>query len=75
MRYKRVVADHRVMGGVPCIVDTRIPVATLVSMIAEGFTAAEIVRDFPQLSLDDVRQALKFEPRNCANGESTGSLA
>jgi uncharacterized protein (DUF433 family) len=48
------------MGGVPCIVGTRIPVATLVSMIAEGMTSDEIVLDFPQISPDDVREALLF---------------
>jgi uncharacterized protein (DUF433 family) len=60
MRYERVAVDHRIMGGVPCIVGTRIPVATLVSMIAEGMTIDEIVTDFPQISGDDVREALQF---------------
>jgi uncharacterized protein (DUF433 family) len=60
MRFERIVVDHRIMGGVPCIVGTRIPVATLVSMIAEGMTTDEIAADFPQISQDDVRQALQF---------------
>jgi uncharacterized protein (DUF433 family) len=60
MRYGRVIVDHRVMGGVPCIVGTRIPVATLVSMIAEGMTTDEIVTDYPQIRRDDVSQALQF---------------
>ncbi|TPW15759.1 MAG: hypothetical protein FD127_588 [Acidimicrobiaceae bacterium] len=60
MRYDRIAVDHRIMGGVPCIAGTRIPVATLVSMIAEGMTADEIIEDFPQLGVDDVRQALQF---------------
>jgi uncharacterized protein (DUF433 family) len=60
VRYDRIAVDHRIMGGVPCIAGTRIPVATLVSMIAEGMTADEIIEDFPQLGVDDVRQALQF---------------
>ncbi len=60
MRYERVTVDHRIMGGVPCIVGTRIPVATLMSMIAEGMTTDEIVTDYPQISRGDVRQALQF---------------
>jgi uncharacterized protein (DUF433 family) len=60
MRHERVVVDHRIMGGVPCIVGTRIPVATLVSMIAEGMTTDEIVLGFPQIGPDDVREALQF---------------
>jgi len=56
----RVVADHRIMGGVPCIAGTRIPVATIVGLIAEGRSADEMVTEYPQLSLADVRAAREF---------------
>ena len=55
-----ITVDHRVMGGVPCIRGTRIPVATVVGMVAEGMTTTEIVADFPQLSLEDVQEALRY---------------
>jgi uncharacterized protein (DUF433 family) len=48
------------MAGVPCIRGTRIPVATVVGMIAEGMTPIEITADFPQLTPGDIRQALTF---------------
>lgn len=48
------------MGGVPCIRGTRIPVATVVGMVAEGMPADEILRDFPQLTAEDVREALRY---------------
>jgi len=48
------------MGGVPCIRGTRIPVATLVGMPADGGTPAEILADYPQLTADDVRDALRY---------------
>lgn len=60
MRYERISVDHRIMGGVPCITGTRIPVATVVSMVAEGMDVARITADFPQLGPGDVRQALEF---------------
>jgi len=60
MGFQRIVADHRVMAGVPCIRGTRIPVATLLGLIAEGMTTGEILVDFPQLTADDVREALQF---------------
>ncbi|MGH3446443.1 MAG: DUF433 domain-containing protein [Nocardioidaceae bacterium] len=60
MSESRVVADHRVMGGVPCIRGTRIPVATLVGLVAQGHSVEEILADFPQLSAEDVRAALEF---------------
>ena len=58
--FERIAVDHRVMGGVPCIAGTRIPVATVVSLVAEGSTSSEIVEDYPQLIVDDVRAALEY---------------
>lgn len=60
VRIERVTVDHRVMGGVPCIRGTRIPVVTVVAMLADGMTLAEIVADYPQLTADDVRDALRY---------------
>ena len=58
--FERISVDHRIMGGAPCIAGTRIPVATVVSMVAEGMTVDRIVGDFPQLDAEAVRQALVF---------------
>lgn len=60
MSESRVVADHRIMGGVPCIRGTRIPVATIVGLVAQGRTVDQIVTDYPQLTAEDVREALEF---------------
>lgn len=58
--FERISVDHRIMGGLPCIKGTRIPVATVVGMVADGMTTEEILADFPQLMKDDVRDALRF---------------
>lgn len=60
MAFERIIVDQKVMAGVPCIRGTRIPVTTVVGLIAEGMTPVEIVTDFPQLTPDDIRQALLF---------------
>ncbi len=60
VEFARVSVDHRVMGGVPCIRGTRIPVATVVGSLAEGMTADDLVREFPQLALEDVAEALRY---------------
>lgn len=60
MTFDRIAAHTAIMAGVPCIRGTRIPVATIVGMVAEGMTVSEILTDFPQLSEQDVRQALWF---------------
>jgi uncharacterized protein (DUF433 family) len=58
--FERILIDHRIMGGVPCVRGTRIPVATVVGMVAEGMAIAEILRDFPQLSDEDIKEALRY---------------
>jgi len=56
----RIVADHRIMGGVPCIRGTRIPVGTVVGLFAQGQSVEAILADYPQLTVEDVRAALEF---------------
>jgi uncharacterized protein (DUF433 family) len=58
--FERISVDHRIMGGVPCIRGTRIPVATVVGMVAENMTVEEILGDFPQLSREDIQEALRY---------------
>lgn len=48
------------MGGVPCIRGLRIPVATVIAMIADGLTPQDVVDDLPDLDLGDVREALHY---------------
>ena len=60
MAFTRISIDTEVMGGVPCIRGTRIPVAMLVRMAAAGGTIAQIVAEYPQLSEEDVGEALRF---------------
>lgn len=60
MAFPRISIDHRIMAGTPCIRGTRIPVATMVGMVAEGMTVQEILRDYPQLEREDVAEALRF---------------
>ncbi len=48
------------MGGVPCIAGTRIPVATIIGLIAAGLSGDEVLTEYPQLDVADVRAALEF---------------
>jgi len=58
--FERISVDHKVMGGVPCVRGTRIPVATVVGMVADGMTNEEILAEFPQLVLEDIQEALRY---------------
>lgn len=60
MTYSRITVDPRQMGGVACIRGLRIPVATVVGMIAEGMGEDEILRDYPDLEREDIREAPRF---------------
>jgi uncharacterized protein (DUF433 family) len=60
MDFARITADHARMGGVPCIRNLRIPVATVVDMVADGMSTAEILKAYPDLEAADVREALRF---------------
>ena len=60
MRYTRITVNPAQMGGIPCIRGLRIPVATIVGMIAENMSQQEILRAYPDLEPDDIRQALNY---------------
>jgi uncharacterized protein (DUF433 family) len=58
--FTRITVDPDKMGGVPCIRALRIPVATVVEMVAEGMDDEEILRAYPDLEPDDIREALRY---------------
>jgi uncharacterized protein (DUF433 family) len=60
MRFTRITVDPRQLGGVPCIRRLRIPVATVVGMIADGMAEAEILAAYPDLEPDDLHEALHY---------------
>jgi uncharacterized protein (DUF433 family) len=57
MKYTRITVNPRQMGGVPCIRGLRIPVATVLGMVADGMTEEEIPRALPDLPLADIIEA------------------
>ena len=60
MLFERITINPDQMGGVPCIRGLRIPVATVVEMVAESMTEDEILGAYPDLEHDDVRAALRY---------------
>jgi uncharacterized protein (DUF433 family) len=60
MKHTRITMDPDKMDGVPCIRGLRIPVATVVNMVAEGMDTVQILEAFPDLELDDIRDSLKY---------------
>ena len=60
MRFIRVTIDPQKMGGVPCIRGLRIPIATIVGMVANGMTEKEILDAYPDLEPEDIKEALLY---------------
>jgi uncharacterized protein (DUF433 family) len=58
--FTRITVDPNQMGGLPCIRSLRIPVATVVGMVGEGMAEAEILNAYPDLEVEDVREALRY---------------
>jgi uncharacterized protein (DUF433 family) len=60
MRFTRITVNPRQMGGMPCIRGLRIPVATVVGMVADGMTEPEILSAYPDLEREDLAEALRY---------------
>ena len=60
MAFSRITVNPDRMAGVPCIRDLRMPVATVVGMVADGMTVEEILADFPDLEAEDIAEALRY---------------
>lgn len=60
MKFARITIDQNQMGGMPCIRHLRIPVATVVEMVADRMTEQEILKAYPDLEAADIAEALKY---------------
>lgn len=60
MKFTRITVNPRQMGGVPCVRGLRIPVATVVGMVADGMSTEEILKAYPDLRSEDIREALQY---------------
>ena len=52
---KRITVDPEVMTGLPCIRGLRIPVTTVLGLLASGAAEKELLADYPDLQPDDLR--------------------
>ena len=57
---ERVIVDPKVMTGKPIIRGTRIPVDLIVRMAGQGITDSEILREYPRLTVADIRAAVSY---------------
>jgi uncharacterized protein (DUF433 family) len=63
--FQRISSDSDICHGKPCIKGTRIPVYLIVSLIAEGESIDAIIKDYPSLTANDIKAAIKYAAKLC----------
>ena len=58
--FDRITFDPQLLGGRACLRGLRIPVSLVVNLVANGMTTSEILREYPDLEAEDIRQALQY---------------
>ena len=57
---KRITFDPLVMGGKPCIRGMRVTVGMIVGLVASGYSTTDILKAYPYLETDEIREALQY---------------
>ena len=68
MVFERITQEPGKMGGRPCIRGLRITVSAIVDLVSEGVPAEEILRHYPDLELEDIREALRYAAESVREG-------
>lgn len=61
--FPRIISDPAVLRGKPCIRGTRLSVEFILELIASGASRDDIVRAHPQLTVEDVSEAVRYAAR------------
>ncbi len=67
--FERVTVDAAQVGGMPCVRGLRIPVATVLRLLAGGLSEQAILSDYPDLELEDIRDCLRYAAAAASEGE------
>jgi uncharacterized protein (DUF433 family) len=60
VNFNRITINPNQMNGIPCLRGLRIPVATVVGMLADGMSETEILSAYPDLEKEDIIEALRY---------------
>jgi uncharacterized protein (DUF433 family) len=63
----RIVLDPAVLDGKPIVKGTRIAVALVVNLLAEGWTEVQVLENYPGLTRDDVAACLAYASARLQN--------
>jgi uncharacterized protein (DUF433 family) len=65
--FTRIVSNPAILGGKPCIKATRISVELILEWVASGASRDDIVKSYPQLTAEDVEEAINFAAQSLSN--------
>ena len=68
--FTRIVSDPSKMRGVPCIAGTRVPISSFLGMLAKGHSHDEVLGAYPELSAEDLNEALAYAAWRMTEQES-----
>jgi uncharacterized protein (DUF433 family) len=57
---KRITFDPDILAGKPVIKGTRISVELILELLANGWSFEQILENYPQLSMQDIRAAIRY---------------
>ncbi|MEP7342123.1 MAG: DUF433 domain-containing protein [Acidobacteriota bacterium] len=60
MKLNRITLNPEVMGGIPCIRGLRVTVGMIVGLLAAGHSEEEVLRLYPYLESEDLREPLSY---------------
>lgn len=58
--FKRITFDPMILNGQACIRGLRIPVHLILDLLAAGKKAEDILKDYPDLTQDDIKESLEY---------------
>jgi uncharacterized protein (DUF433 family) len=65
--FDHIVSNPAILGGKPCVKGTRISVEFILELAASGASRDDIVKAYPQVTPEDVEQALRYAAESLKN--------
>jgi len=59
-QFNRITFDPNMMGGRACIRGMRVTVSLILNLVSNGMTSNEILKEYPYLEGEDIRQSLQY---------------
>ncbi|USH00859.1 DUF433 domain-containing protein [Thermococcus argininiproducens] len=60
MHFERIEVNPKKLGGKPVIKGTRIPVYLILDLLGNGWSIEEILENYPQLTREDIFEAIRY---------------